>query len=168
MMTHPLLPKLRQLKLGGMAHTLEARAAQATQQQLTPVEFLALLEDELERRSQQRLARRLAVYTRAELLVIDDFGLKPRQQPAAQDMYDVINERYEKGSIHLLSNRAPAEWANWFTDPLLASAGLDRLSHRALVIIITGDSYRAKDRPTFGEKRSAYCTMTNYIHRVRG
>ncbi len=36
MMTHPLLPKLRQLKLGGMLHTLEVRAAQATQQQLTP------------------------------------------------------------------------------------------------------------------------------------
>lgn len=61
MMTHPLLPKLRQLKLGGMAYTLEVRAAQALQQQLTPVEFLALLlEDELERRGQQRLARRLA------------------------------------------------------------------------------------------------------------
>jgi len=61
MMTHPLLPKLRQLKLGGMAYTLEVRAAQATQQQLTPVEFLALLlDDELERRGQQRLARRLA------------------------------------------------------------------------------------------------------------
>jgi DNA replication protein DnaC len=61
MMTHPLLPKLRQLKLGGMVQTLDVRAAQATERQLTPTEFLALLlDDELERRSQQRLARRLA------------------------------------------------------------------------------------------------------------
>ncbi len=36
MMAHPLLPKLRQLKLGGMAQTLDVRATQATQQQLTP------------------------------------------------------------------------------------------------------------------------------------
>jgi DNA replication protein DnaC len=52
----------------------------------------------------------------------------------------------------LTSNRAPAEWATWFADPLLASAGLDRLSHRAHVLIITGASYRAKDRPNLGEK----------------
>ncbi len=96
--------------------------------------------------------KRLAAYTRVDLLVIDDFGLKPMQSPAAQDMYDVINDRYEKGAILLISNRAPAEWATWFADPLLASAGLDRLSHRAHVLIITGASYRAKDRPNLGEK----------------
>ena len=61
MMTHPLLPKLRQLRLSGMVHTLDVRAAQATQRQLSPTEFLALLlDDELERRGQKRLARRLA------------------------------------------------------------------------------------------------------------
>ncbi|MEW6232721.1 MAG: IS21-like element helper ATPase IstB [Chloroflexota bacterium] len=60
-MIHPLLPKLRQLKLSGMALTLDVRAAQATERQLAPSEFLALLlDDELERRSQQRLARRFA------------------------------------------------------------------------------------------------------------
>lgn len=61
MMTHPLLPKLRQLDLSGMVLTLDVRAAQATENRLTPPEFLALLlDDELERRSQQRLARRFA------------------------------------------------------------------------------------------------------------
>jgi len=61
MMTHPLLPKLRQLDLSGMVLTLDMRAAQATETHLTPSEFLAvLLDDELERRSQQRLARRFA------------------------------------------------------------------------------------------------------------
>jgi len=97
--------------------------------------------------------KRLALYIRADLLVIDDFGLKPMPNPA--DMYDVINERYEKGSLLLTSNRAPAEWANWFVDPLLASAGLDRLSHRAHVVILTGASYRAKDRLPLGEKGAA-------------
>ena len=60
MLTHPLLPKLRQLKLSAMVHTLDTRAAQATAQQLSPTEFLALLlDDELERRRVQRLARRI-------------------------------------------------------------------------------------------------------------
>jgi DNA replication protein DnaC len=94
--------------------------------------------------------KRLSLYTRPDLLVIDDFGLKPMPNPT--DMYDVINERYEKGAILITSNRAPAEWANWFVDPLLASAGLDRLSHRAHVIVMTGASYRAKDRPLLSEK----------------
>ena len=60
-MTHPLLPKLRQLRLSGMVHTLDVRAAQSIERQLSPTEFLALLlDDELERRSQKRLTRRLA------------------------------------------------------------------------------------------------------------
>ncbi len=61
MMTHPLLPKLRQLRLSGMLETLDLRATQAVERQLAPVEFLALLlDDELERRNQSRLARHLA------------------------------------------------------------------------------------------------------------
>jgi len=54
MMSHPLYPKLRQLKLSGMLNTLDVRVSQAVDQQLAPLEFLALLlDDELERRSQQ-------------------------------------------------------------------------------------------------------------------
>ena len=61
MMTHPLLPKLRQLRLSGMLHTLDIRATQAMERQLSPTEFLALLlDDEIERRNQGRLERRLA------------------------------------------------------------------------------------------------------------
>ena len=90
--------------------------------------------------------KRLAGYIRPDLLVIDDFGLKPLVSPAPEDLYDVINERYEKGSILLTSNRAPAEWASWFADPLLASAGLDRLAHNAQVLVITGPSYRTRGR----------------------
>ena len=61
MITHPLLPKLRQLRLSGMLNTLELRTEQAVQEQLAPTQFLALLlDDKLERRSQNRLSQRLA------------------------------------------------------------------------------------------------------------
>lgn len=61
MLTHPLLPKLRQLKLSAMVQTVDVRAAQAQERGLTPLEFLALLlDDELDRRNQSRLARRFA------------------------------------------------------------------------------------------------------------
>ena len=88
--------------------------------------------------------RRLQRYLRPHLLVLDDFGLKALQSPAPSDLYDIIDSRYEQGSILLTSNRAPTEWPDVFLDPLLASAALDRLGDRAEVILMTGTSYRAK------------------------
>ncbi len=97
-------------------------------------------------RADGTLERRLAIYLRPHLLVLDDFGLRPLSPLAAEDLYDIINERYERGSIMLTSNRAPAEWPDLFGNPLLASAGLDRLTHHAEVVVITGASFRAQGR----------------------
>jgi DNA replication protein DnaC len=96
--------------------------------------------------------RRLNSYLRPELLILDDFGLKSIQPPGPEDLYDVINERYEHGSILLTSNRAPSEWSDLFLDPLLASAGLDRLLDRAEVVIIRGPSFRAQGRRNIFEE----------------
>jgi DNA replication protein DnaC len=96
--------------------------------------------------------RRLGNFLRPDLLILDDFGLKPIQPPGPEDLYDVINERYERGSILLTSNRAPNEWPDLFLDPLLASAGLDRLLDRAEVVIIRGASYRAQGRTRLTEE----------------
>lgn len=90
--------------------------------------------------------RRLQTYLRPALLIIDDFGLKPMRPPAPEDMFDIILERYERGSILMTSNRAPSEWPEIFQDPLIASAALDRLVDNAQILIITGASYRARDR----------------------
>lgn len=90
--------------------------------------------------------RRLQGYLRPDLLVLDDFGLKPLRPPGPEDLYDLINERYERASIMLTSNRAPSEWPDLFGDPLLASAGLDRLAHNAHTLVITGVSFRAQGR----------------------
>ena len=48
-----------------------------------------------------------------------------------------------RGSILLTSNRAPEESPDLFGEPLLAAAGLDRLTHQAQVVVITGTSFRA-------------------------
>ena len=66
----------------------------------------------------------MATYIRPELLILDDFGLKPLNGTEPEDLYDVIADRYEHGSILLASNRVPAEWLDWFANPLLASAGM--------------------------------------------
>jgi DNA replication protein DnaC len=90
--------------------------------------------------------QRLARYTKPDLLVVDDFGLKPLPPSGPGDLYDVIDARYERRSLVLTSNRAPNEWPELFGNPLLANAALDRLAHRAIVVTITGRSYRLAHR----------------------
>ncbi len=97
-------------------------------------------------RADHSFERRLQGYLRPDLLILDDFGLKPLAPPGPEDLYDLINERYEKGSIMLTSNRAPTEWPALFGDPLLASAGMDRLAHHAEILVLDGTSFRAQGR----------------------
>jgi DNA replication protein DnaC len=242
MLTHPLLPKLKKLRLSGMADSLKERAELAREEKLSAVEFLALLlDDEIERRDRKRLARMersagfenmkllsgfdfaaaptldrslvlematcafierkenwllsgptgvgkshlataigyeaikrgfsvsshqthrllaemqgsradgsfgklMGKVTRCDLLILDDFGLRPITPQGADDLYEIIHCRYENVSTILTSNRSPAEWLEVFGDSLLASAALDRLTHHARVTVITGDSYRQKTR----------------------
>jgi DNA replication protein DnaC len=242
MLTHPLLPKLKELRLSGMVETLEERGQMARLQNMTPVDFLALLlDDEIDRRKQRKTGRlersagfeqvkllsqfdftavpgldrslvldlatcqfihrkenwlvcggtgvgkshlataigyeaikrdltvlcfstakllsdllkaraegshaqRMHKLLRCDLLILDDFGLRPMTEQGADDLYEIIHSRYERGSIIVTSNRAPAEWPDLFGNALLASAALDRLTHHARITVVSADSYRQKSR----------------------
>ena len=76
------------------------------------------------------------------LLILDDFGLRPLTEEHQADLYEVICERYEKRPTILTSNRDFNEWPMIFSNPLMASAAMDRLVHRAIKIVIDGKSYR--------------------------
>ena len=138
----------------GKTHLAQALGQEAARQGLDVLFISAqkMLQHIHGGRADGSLERRINTYLRPDLLILDDFGLKPIQPPGPEDLYDIINERYEKGSILLTSNRAPAEWADVFLDPLLASAGLDRLLDRAEVIILRGASYRAQTRARLTEE----------------
>lgn len=97
-------------------------------------------------RGEGHYERRLAAHLKPDLLVIDDFGLRPLPANGAGDLYELIDGRYEKGSLILTSNRAAEEWPEMLGDPLLANAALDRLLDRAHVVTITGKSYRLAGR----------------------
>ncbi|MGB2717344.1 MAG: ATP-binding protein [Vicinamibacterales bacterium] len=112
--------------------------------------------------------RRLLIYTRPDLLILDDFGLKPLPPAGPEDFLEVINERYEHGALIVTSNRAFTEWPEVFQSPLLASATLDRLAHHAHQIVITGDSFRANGRRRGGPReRPAYGSCRRHGTRHR-
>lgn len=90
--------------------------------------------------------RRMARYTNVDLLIVDDLGLRPLRDEEPLDLYDIIRQRYERGSIVFTSNRDLTEWPPLFRDALLASAAMDRLLHHAHVVEITGPSYRNPPR----------------------
>jgi DNA replication protein DnaC len=130
----------------GKTHLAQALAHEACRKGYTAlfVNTYRMLQHFNGGRADGTLEKRFQTYLRPDLLVLDDFGLKALHPPGPEDLYDVINARYERGSIILTSNRAPEEWPDLFGDPLLASAGLDRLNHSAHVIVITGASFRAQ------------------------
>ena len=78
-----------------------------------------------------RFSAPLSGESRAAIMQTGNSRPQTAAPPAPEDLYDVINERYERGSILLTSSRAPDEWPELLGDPLMASAGLDRLAHQA-------------------------------------
>jgi DNA replication protein DnaC len=91
-------------------------------------------------------SRRFARLISLDLLVLDDFGLRPLSGQGVEDLYDIIRERYERKSLIITSNRAFEEWSDAFGDGLLSSAALDRLTHHCHTLVIRGGSYRQRGR----------------------
>jgi len=129
----------------GKTHLAQALAHEACRRGYTAlfINTYRMLQQINGGRADGTLERRFQAFLKPNLLVLDDFGLRPLVPPGPADLYDIINERYERGSILLTSNRAPEEWPDLFGEPLLAAAGLDRLTHHAQVVVITGTSFRA-------------------------
>ncbi len=92
--------------------------------------------------------KKLAQLVKVELLVIDDFGLKPMRQNQDEDFHDVIAERYEKKSTIITSNLHFDEWLAAFQNKLLGAATLDRIRHGAYCVTLEGKSYRAPREKT--------------------
>jgi len=94
-----------------------------------------------------RLVKELKEYTRPELLIVDELGYLPIDKRGADLLFQIISQRYERGSIVLTTNKAYKHWPSIFNnDSTLTSAILDRVLHHAETIVIEGKSYRMKDR----------------------
>ena len=92
-----------------------------------------------------RWATTMRFYAGPRLLIIDEVGYLPLPGEAAAALFQVVSQRYLKGSIALTTNLGIASWGKVFIDdPMIAGAMLDRLLHRSVVLNIDGDSYRMR------------------------
>jgi DNA replication protein DnaC len=94
-------------------------------------------------RATQAYERKFQALVRVDLLIIDDFGLKPLRAPQDEDLHDLVAERYEQAATIVTSNLDFPEWGEAFPNRLLGAATLDRLRHNAYRVTLEGDSYRA-------------------------
>jgi DNA replication protein DnaC len=94
-----------------------------------------------------RLKAELKRLLAPRILCIDEVGYLPIDKTGADLLFQVVSQRYERGSIVLTTNQPYKHWARIFNnDSTLTSAVLDRLLHHADTVIIEGKSYRMKDQ----------------------
>ena len=65
-----------------------------------------------------------------------------------------MTERHRSGSIVVTSNRGPDEWLATFADPVRAQSAIDRFTSNSYDLVIEGESYRSRLKPTL-ERRKA-------------
>lgn len=96
---------------------------------------------------------KLNLYGRVRLLCIDEIGYLSYDSNAADLLYEVVNRRYESGSILITTNRAFKDWNAVFPHATSIATMLDRLLHHADVFMIEGNSYRIRESEAETAKR---------------
>ena len=95
-------------------------------------------------RGDGRYGKLLRAIAKARLLILDDWGPEPLNAEQRRDLLEIIEDRYDAGSI-LMTSQVPVDrWYEIIGDPTLADAILDRLVHNAYRIELTGDSLRKR------------------------
>ena len=98
-------------------------------------------------------------YCKPRLLIIDELGYLPFERRSAHLFFQLVNRRYEKGSLLVTTNQRVSEWGIVFGDEVLATAILDRLLHHSHTLMITGESYRLREKRKSGLIRTSLTTM---------
>jgi DNA replication protein DnaC len=95
-------------------------------------------------RGEGRLPRMLAMLERTRLLIVDDWGPEPLTAEQRRDLLEIVDDRYEKGSLLITSQLPVARWHELMGDPTIGDAILDRVVHRAHRIELKGPSLRKR------------------------
>jgi DNA replication protein DnaC len=97
-------------------------------------------------------ARVLSRLAKAEVLILDDFGLGAPKDSQRHDLLEVLEDRYGRASTIITSQLDVKKWHEWIGDPTVADAILDRVVHNAYKLALTGPSER--ERKAKADKKS--------------
>ena len=127
----------------GKSHFVEALAHAAIEQDLRVAWFtLESLTTTIGRaKVDGTTARTVARICRCDLIVVDDIGMLPAGQDAAEAFYRVVDAAYERRSVAVTSNIHPSGF-DTIMPKTLATATVDRLLHHAHLVLTKGDSHR--------------------------
>src|SRR4051794_35044052 len=95
-------------------------------------------------RGEGRLPRLMSTLERTRLLIVDDWGPEPLNAEQRRDLLEIVDDRYDRGSLLITSQIPVASWHDVIGDPTLGDAILDRVLHTAHRIELKGDSLRRK------------------------
>ena len=116
---------------------------------------LPRLIDELTRHTVlQSKATFLRQLAKADLLIVDDFGLAPLPDPIHRDLLEILDDRYDRKSTLITSQLPVEQWHTYLGDPTVADAILDRLIHNSYRLALKGESMR-KQRTTAAVMKTA-------------
>jgi DNA replication protein DnaC len=93
-----------------------------------------------------RYTKLLASYAKTQLLLLDDWGTASLTEEQRRDLFEVIEDRYDRRSTLITSQVPISNWHQVIGDPTLADAILDRLVHNAYKIDLHGESMRKKKK----------------------
>ena len=96
----------------------------------------------LEKNNKGTLNNYLSTLKKVELIVIDEIGFVPLHKDAAELLFQVISDCYERKSLIITSNLEFSQWNTVFGDNRLTAALVDRLIHHSHIVIFSGESYR--------------------------
>jgi len=104
-----------------------------------------LLEETMQARASGGYARLLDRLARAELLVLDDWGIATLDDASRRDLLEILDDRYARRATIITSQLPVGRWHEYIGEPTLADAILDRLVHNAYKIELKGASMRTRE-----------------------
>ncbi len=130
----------------GKTHVCTGIAVEACRQgrrvrSYTAIELVSELESAQECSQLNRYLKRFAGW---DLVLVDELGYLPISGHGADLLFQAFSERHERGSVIVNTNLPFSDWGQVFQTERLAVAMLDRITHRAQILEMNGESYRLK------------------------
>lgn len=118
----------------------------------TAADLVSELEEANEQHQLHRYLKRFAAW---DLVIIDELGYLPLTERGAELLFQAFSARHEQGSVIVNTNLPFAEWTQVFRTERLAVAMLDRITHRAHILEMNGESFRLRAARSRARRKDA-------------